>query len=86
VITFLQCKMLYYKVKKHYNFQSKMNNNHKSLTRIVCAYWRTFLCKRLHPRCKTYTIITKLIRDQRSHNIGGACEKIEILIQFIVAN
>lgn len=32
------------------------------------------------------TIVTQLIHDLRSHNIEGACDKIETLKQFIVAN
>lgn len=32
------------------------------------------------------TIVTQLIHDLRSHNIEGACEKIETLKQYIAAN
>jgi len=32
------------------------------------------------------TIVIELIHDLRSHNIEGACEKIETLKQFIIAN
>lgn len=32
------------------------------------------------------SIVTQLIHDLRTHNIEGACEKIETLKQFIVAN
>jgi hypothetical protein len=40
----------------------------------------------IHDAGLNNNIVTKLIHDLRSHNIEGACDKIETLKQFIVAN
>lgn len=40
----------------------------------------------IHDAGLNNTIVTQLIHDLRSHNIEGACDKIETLTQFIVAN